>query len=91
MHFNASNQGEQTVNSPSRVEYQTTPAQYKHWKMEFNGPVATLKADFDENAGLRPGYKLKLNQGEGVLLGRQHLHAGRQQPRLEGELLQVHE
>jgi len=49
------------VNSPSRVEYQTTPAQYKHWKMEFNGPVATLKADFDENAGLRPGYKLKLN------------------------------
>ena len=49
------------MNSPSRVEYQTTPAQYKHWKMEFNGPVATLKADFDENAGLRPGYKLKLN------------------------------
>jgi len=49
------------VNSPSRVEYQTTPAQYKHWKLEFNGPVATLKADFDENAGLRPGYKLKLN------------------------------
>jgi benzoyl-CoA-dihydrodiol lyase len=49
------------VTSPSRVEYQTTPAQYKHWKLEFNGPVATLKADFDENAGLRPGYKLKLN------------------------------
>jgi benzoyl-CoA-dihydrodiol lyase len=49
------------VTNPSRVEYQTTPAQYKHWKLEFNGPVATLKADFDENAGLRPGYKLKLN------------------------------
>jgi len=49
------------VTSPSRVEYQTTPSQYKHWKLEFNGPVATLKADFDENAGLRPGYKLKLN------------------------------
>ena len=46
---------------PSRVEYQTTPSQYKHWKLSFNGPVATLKADFDENAGLRPGYKLKLN------------------------------
>jgi benzoyl-CoA-dihydrodiol lyase len=29
--------------------------------LEFDGPVATLKADFDENAGLRPGYKLKLN------------------------------
>jgi benzoyl-CoA-dihydrodiol lyase len=27
----------------------------------FEGPVATLAADFDENAGLRPGYKLKLN------------------------------
>jgi len=49
------------VSNPNRVEYQTTPAQYKHWKLEFNGPVATLKADFDENGGLRPGYKLKLN------------------------------
>jgi benzoyl-CoA-dihydrodiol lyase len=49
------------VSIPSRVEYQTTPSQYKHWKLDFNGPVATLKADFDENAGLRPGYKLKLN------------------------------
>ena len=44
-----------------RVNYQTQPSAYKHWKLEFNGPVATLKADFDENAGLRPGYKLKLN------------------------------
>lgn len=44
-----------------RVDYQTDPAQYKHWKLEFNGPVATLLADFDENTGLRPGYKLKLN------------------------------
>lgn len=44
-----------------RVDYQTTPAQYKHWKLKFEGPVATLIADFDENAGLRPGYKLKLN------------------------------
>ncbi len=44
-----------------RVEYQTDPSQYRHWKLSFNGPVATLAADFDENAGLRPGYKLKLN------------------------------
>ena len=44
-----------------RVDYQTSPAQYKHWKLKFEGPVATLGADFDENAGLRPGYKLKLN------------------------------
>jgi len=44
-----------------RVDYQTHPSQYKHWKLSFEGPVATLKADFDENGGLRPGYKLKLN------------------------------
>ncbi|HMM87422.1 MAG: 2,3-epoxybenzoyl-CoA dihydrolase [Gammaproteobacteria bacterium] len=44
-----------------RVEYQTDPSQYRHWKLSFEGPVATLAADFDENAGLRPGYKLKLN------------------------------
>ena len=52
----------QVASSPNlRVSYQTQPSAYKHWKLEFNGPVATLKADFDENAGLRPGYKLKLN------------------------------
>ncbi len=43
------------------VDYQTDPTRYKHWKLQFDGPVATLSADFDENAGLRPGYKLKLN------------------------------
>jgi benzoyl-CoA-dihydrodiol lyase len=46
---------------PERVNYQTHPSQYRHWKLKFEGPVATLVADFDENAGLRPGYKLKLN------------------------------
>ena len=50
-----------TANASSQVDYQTSPAQYKHWKLSFEGAVATLKADFDENAGLRPGYKLKLN------------------------------
>ena len=44
-----------------RVDYQTHPSQYRHWKLSFDGPVATLAADFDENGGLRPGYKLKLN------------------------------
>jgi benzoyl-CoA-dihydrodiol lyase len=44
-----------------RVDYQTEPSRYKHWKLKFDGHVATLLADFDENAGLRPGYKLKLN------------------------------
>ncbi len=49
-----------TTSSP-RVDYQTNPSMYRHWKLKFEGPVATLGADFDENAGLRPGYKLKLN------------------------------
>ena len=43
------------------VDYQTSPAQYRHWQLSFNGPVATLAAQFDEDGGLRPGYKLKLN------------------------------
>jgi benzoyl-CoA-dihydrodiol lyase len=49
------------VTQDFRVDYQTHPSQYRHWKLKFEGPVATLAADFDENAGLRPGYKLKLN------------------------------
>ena len=49
------------MNPESFVNYQTEPSQYRHWKLGFEGPVATLKADFDENGGLRPGYKLKLN------------------------------
>jgi len=49
------------MNSHPRVEYQTHPTQYRHLKLSFNGAVATLAVDIDENAGLRPGYKLKLN------------------------------
>ena len=49
------------MNTAPQVEYQTDPSQYKHWKLKFDGPVATLSVDIDENAGLRPGYKLKLN------------------------------
>ncbi|MCU0814277.1 MAG: 2,3-epoxybenzoyl-CoA dihydrolase [Burkholderiaceae bacterium] len=49
------------MSTTPRVDYQTDPSQYKHWTLKFEGPVATLVADFDENAGLRPGYKLKLN------------------------------
>jgi len=52
---------EHTVTQDNPVNYQTHPSRYKHWKLSFQGPVATLAADFDENAGLRPGYKLKLN------------------------------
>ncbi|MEZ5730405.1 MAG: 2,3-epoxybenzoyl-CoA dihydrolase [Burkholderiaceae bacterium] len=49
------------MSQPDRVDYQTEPSRYHHWKLSFDGPVATLAADFDEDGGLRPGYKLKLN------------------------------
>jgi benzoyl-CoA-dihydrodiol lyase len=43
------------------VDYRTEPSRYRHWKMTFDGPVATLTMDVAEDGGLRPGYKLKLN------------------------------
>jgi benzoyl-CoA-dihydrodiol lyase len=43
------------------VDYRTDPSQYKHWKLSFNGPVATLGIDIAEDGGIRGGYKLKLN------------------------------
>jgi len=49
------------VTAQERVEYQTHPNQYRHWTLTVDGNVATLAAHFDENGGLRPGYKLKLN------------------------------
>jgi len=45
----------------ARVDYETEPARYKHWTLSFDGPVATLAMNVAEDAGLRPGYKLKLN------------------------------
>ena len=43
------------------VNYQTSPANYKHISLAFDGAIATLSINIDENAGIRPGYKLKLN------------------------------
>ena len=43
------------------VDYRTDPSRYRHWKLSFDGPVATLAIDVAEDAGIRPGYKLKLN------------------------------
>ena len=42
-------------------DYRTDPSKYKHWRLTFNGPVATLTMDVAEDGGIRPGYKLKLN------------------------------
>ena len=45
----------------SWVTYDTHPDRYAHWKLSFDGPVATLALGIDEDRGIRPGYKLKLN------------------------------
>jgi benzoyl-CoA-dihydrodiol lyase len=43
------------------VTFDAHPSRYRHWALRFEGPVATLSMDVKEDAGLRPGYKLKLN------------------------------
>jgi benzoyl-CoA-dihydrodiol lyase len=43
------------------VTFDTAPERYRHWKLGVDGRVATLALDVDEDAGIRPGYKLKLN------------------------------
>ena len=43
------------------VDFRTEPSRYKHWKLGFDGRVATLAMDVKEDGGLGPGYELKLN------------------------------
>jgi benzoyl-CoA-dihydrodiol lyase len=46
---------------PDFVDFQTAPSLYRHWKLSFDGRVASLALDVQEDVGIRPGYKLKLN------------------------------
>src|SRR2546422_7432954 len=43
------------------ITFETHPSRYRHWKLSFDGPVATLSMDVQEDGGLRPDYRLKLN------------------------------
>ncbi len=43
------------------INFQTSPDQYKHWKLNVEGQVATLTMDVSEDVTLGEGYKLKLN------------------------------
>jgi benzoyl-CoA-dihydrodiol lyase len=52
---------QQTQQEFAPVDYQTDPSKYKHWRIAYDAPVATLTMDVNEEGGLRPGYKLKLN------------------------------
>src|SRR5271157_3854514 len=45
----------------AHVEFRTCPAEYRHWRLATDGPLATLTMDVDEQGGLVPGYELKLN------------------------------
>src|SRR3954449_11001426 len=50
-----------TKAAPLQVSFTTGPDRYRHWKLAFDGPIATLSMDVQEDAGLSPDYKLKLN------------------------------
>lgn len=52
---------EKTFEGQLRIDFQTCPEKYKHWNLTVDGRVARLALDVDENAGLVPGYELKLN------------------------------
>src|SRR5450631_1985552 len=55
-------QATQALSDPATaVDYQIEPARYQHWRLDFDGAVATLTLDIREEGGIRPGYKLKLN------------------------------
>ncbi|HKB52594.1 MAG TPA: enoyl-CoA hydratase-related protein, partial [Ramlibacter sp.] len=43
------------------VSFATQPSNYRHWSLAVEGDVARLKLDIDEEGGIKPGYKLKLN------------------------------
>jgi len=49
------------VNESEQVKFDLAEDQYRHWRLSIDGRVATLAMNVDEDAGLKPGYKLKLN------------------------------
>ena len=44
------------------VNFQTDPSRYKHWRLSFDGPVATLTMDVDEKGALFEGYDAELDR-----------------------------
>jgi benzoyl-CoA-dihydrodiol lyase len=44
-----------------QIDFERSPDRYRHWKLAFDGPIATLSMDVQEDGGLRPDYRLKLN------------------------------
>ena len=50
-----------TVNEKELVTFEVAAAEYRHWRFTIDGRMATLAMDVNEDCGLKPGYKLKLN------------------------------
>jgi benzoyl-CoA-dihydrodiol lyase len=50
-----------TAAGPPRVDFDTDPGRYRHWKLAIDGEIATLTLAVDVNGGLVPGYELKMN------------------------------
>jgi benzoyl-CoA-dihydrodiol lyase len=49
------------MSTAPQIDYATSPESYKHWSLAVEGEIATLTMNIDEDAGLKEGYKLKLN------------------------------
>ncbi len=49
------------ANGQTRIDFQTEPSRYRHWKLKIDGDIATLLLDVDEKGALFDGYELKLN------------------------------
>src|SRR6201981_1399471 len=49
------------ANGAVRIDFETAPKRYRHWKLAIDGAVATLLMDVDEKGTLFEGYELKLN------------------------------
>ncbi len=45
----------------ARISFDTHPERYAHWRMSVDGAIATLAMSVNEDKGIKPGYKLKLN------------------------------
>ena len=105
------------------IDFRTQPSRYKHWKLSTENGVAYLTMDVNEDGGLKPGYKLKLNsydlgvdieladavqrlrfehpevgavvirsQRDRIFCSGANIYMlGLSHPRLQGELLQVHQ
>ena len=57
------------------IDFQTQPEKYRHWRVDYEGDIAKLTMDVDENGGLFEGYELKLNSydlGGGYRAQRHH-------------------